>query len=33
MVLAMVEEAFTLGDLDRIPFGIALPLREALRVH
>ncbi|KAL2629518.1 hypothetical protein R1flu_014204 [Riccia fluitans] len=30
MVLAMVAEAFSLPDLDRLPCGISLPLRHAL---
>lgn len=31
MVLAMVFENFTLDDLDSLEFGVAFPLREALR--
>ncbi|KAL3687507.1 hypothetical protein R1sor_013816 [Riccia sorocarpa] len=32
MVLAMVAEAFSLPDLDRLPCGISLPLRHALNL-
>ncbi|BBN07484.1 anaphase-promoting complex subunit 1 [Marchantia polymorpha subsp. ruderalis] len=32
MVLAMVAEAFSLPDLDRLPCGISLPLRHALNI-
>jgi hypothetical protein len=28
----MVKLSFTLEDLDDLPFGIALPIREALRI-
>ena len=31
LVLAMVEEGFRLQDIKCLPFGVALPLREALR--
>ena len=30
LVMAMVEEGFRSTDLDALPFGVALPLREAL---
>lgn len=31
LVLAMVDEGFHLHDIDRLPYGVALPLRESLR--
>merc|ERR1712129_45630 len=31
LVLAMVEENFTLNDIDCLPLGIALPLRDAIK--
>ncbi|CAG8436254.1 8034_t:CDS:2 [Ambispora gerdemannii] len=31
MILKMVQEGFKLKDVDALPFGIALPLREAIR--
>lgn len=31
LVLAMVEEGFRLEDIESIPYGVALPLREAMR--
>ena len=31
LVLAMVKENFSLNDLKCIPFGISLPIMEALR--
>jgi hypothetical protein len=32
LVLAMVDEGYTQRDMDTLPYGISLPLREALRV-